>query len=238
MQRRGELPGERAAIEAQLTELHHRKSALETEQAITVDLTNARARAKDVTTAINRERVQCPAFARASLNLAAAAALLVTLTTSSIDRANKVYRQLKDILIIATAPQAESCLQRRAELSVSTTGPSKASWQKPSTKLPMVRTASSTARILACVLPSHPDRHQEPQARRQAHRGDKGTQSVHSRVTCVEVDAMTERGAASVLRDQGPRCPKATCVTRVSQSISGHQITSSNMRARQIPAFD
>jgi hypothetical protein len=40
-QRQGELTDERTAIEAQLAELHHRKSTLEIEQTITVDLTNA-----------------------------------------------------------------------------------------------------------------------------------------------------------------------------------------------------
>jgi hypothetical protein len=37
----GELTGERAAIETQLAELHHHKSALKTERAIKTNLTNA-----------------------------------------------------------------------------------------------------------------------------------------------------------------------------------------------------
>jgi hypothetical protein len=40
VQRRGELTGERATINDQLTKLHHYKSALKTKQAIMADLTN------------------------------------------------------------------------------------------------------------------------------------------------------------------------------------------------------
>jgi hypothetical protein len=86
-----------------VAELHHRKPVLETEWAITVDLTNAWARARDIVAAINHEGTQCPTFARASQNMAATAALLDTLPTPSPDAVEKVYRQLKDMLNIATA---------------------------------------------------------------------------------------------------------------------------------------
>jgi hypothetical protein len=71
MQWRHDLASEQAAIEARLTELHHRKSALEVEQAITADLTIARAqaRARDIISATNHEGTQCPTFARASQNV-------------------------------------------------------------------------------------------------------------------------------------------------------------------------
>jgi hypothetical protein len=54
-QQRGELAGEQATIEAQMTELHHRKSTLETEQTVIVELNNAWAQAWDVAAAINRK---------------------------------------------------------------------------------------------------------------------------------------------------------------------------------------
>jgi hypothetical protein len=107
-QRQGELIDERAAIEAQLTELHHRKSALEIEHPIMVDLTKARARA--VAATINREGPPQPTFSRANENVVAAVALLDTLPAPSIDRVDKVFCQLKDILGVATAQQAESSL--------------------------------------------------------------------------------------------------------------------------------
>jgi hypothetical protein len=51
-----------------------------------------------------------PTFARASQNVAIAAALLDTLPVPSTDRVDKVYRQLKDILSIAVVQQVESSL--------------------------------------------------------------------------------------------------------------------------------
>jgi hypothetical protein len=42
---------------------------------------------------------------------------------------------------------------------------------------------------------------------------------MHRTHNCVELDTMTRRGAASVLRDLGPRRSEAICVTHVSQSI-------------------
>jgi hypothetical protein len=76
-----------------------------------VNLTTTSAQARDVTTAINREGMQHPAFARASQNMAAAVAFMHTLPAPSTDRVDMVFRQLKDILGIATAQQAESSLQ-------------------------------------------------------------------------------------------------------------------------------
>jgi hypothetical protein len=51
---------------------------------------------------------QLPAFARASQNLAAVAALLDALPALSTDGASEVYQRLKRILDGATVQQAES----------------------------------------------------------------------------------------------------------------------------------
>jgi hypothetical protein len=59
--------------------------------------------------------------------MAAATALLDTLSVPSTDGVDKVYHQLKNILGIATKQQAESTLQRWAEVSVLSLGHSKAS---------------------------------------------------------------------------------------------------------------
>jgi hypothetical protein len=127
MQLRGELAGERATIEAQLAELHHCKSALKTERCVTVDLTNARAQARDITAAINHEGPLQPTFIRASQIMATVAALLGTLPTSSTSGVDWVYHQLKDILGITATQQAESPLQHRTEVSILSPGCSKAS---------------------------------------------------------------------------------------------------------------
>jgi hypothetical protein len=89
-QRQEELIGEGAAIEAQLTELRHRKFTLEMERPIMIDHTKAQARARVVATTINRERAPRPIFARASQRVATVAALLDTLPAPSTDRAKKV----------------------------------------------------------------------------------------------------------------------------------------------------
>jgi hypothetical protein len=47
----------------------------------------------------------------------------------------------------------------------------------------MAGIASSLAQIPACARSSHPDRHLEPRARRQASQEDEGTQSVHRACT-------------------------------------------------------
>jgi hypothetical protein len=110
MHRQGDLTAERVTIEAELSELHHRKSALKTERTATIDLTNARARARDVATAINRERVQRRTFTWDNQNVAVAAVLLDTLLAPSANGVDKVYHQLKDIFSIAIAQQVESSL--------------------------------------------------------------------------------------------------------------------------------
>jgi hypothetical protein len=96
------------------------------EQPVTIDLTEAWAQARVVAAAINREGPPRPTFTRASQNVAVAAALLDTLLVPSTDGVDKVYRQLKDILGITAVQQAESSFQRRAEVSISSPGHSKA----------------------------------------------------------------------------------------------------------------
>jgi hypothetical protein len=59
--------------------------------------------------------------------MVAATALLDTLSMPSTDGVDNVYHQLKNILGIATKQQAESTLQRWAEVSVLSLGHSKAS---------------------------------------------------------------------------------------------------------------
>jgi hypothetical protein len=83
-----------------------------------------------IATAINHKGTQDLTFARASQNVATAAALLDTLPTPSINGVSKVYRQLKDILDVATKQHAESSLQRRGEVSILSPGCSKASRQR------------------------------------------------------------------------------------------------------------
>jgi hypothetical protein len=61
---------------------------------------------------------QLPAFARASQNVTAAAALLDVLPTPSTNEVGKVYQQLKSILSTAVVQQAESCLLHRVKASI------------------------------------------------------------------------------------------------------------------------
>jgi hypothetical protein len=110
-QRQGELAGEQATIVAQLTELHHIKSVLETEHAVMIDLTNTRAQARDVTATINCKGALCPAFTRASHNVVAMAMLLDTLPTTSANGKDNVYHQRKDILSIAAVQLLMFCMQ-------------------------------------------------------------------------------------------------------------------------------
>jgi hypothetical protein len=56
-----------------------------------------------------------------------ATAFLDTLPAPSTDGADKVYRQLKDILGVIAVKQAKSSLQRRAKILISSLGRSKAS---------------------------------------------------------------------------------------------------------------
>jgi hypothetical protein len=93
-QRRCELASEQAANEAQLSELHHRKTTLETAWCVTVDLPTSRAQARDVATAINHNGLSRLAFTGASQNMAAAVALLDTLRAPSTNRVGRVYHQL------------------------------------------------------------------------------------------------------------------------------------------------
>jgi hypothetical protein len=76
------------------------------------------------------------------------AVLLDTLPPPSTDGVDRVYRQLKGILSVAAEQQAESLLQRRDEVSISSLGRSNASQQRTKTELPAARTASSPARAL------------------------------------------------------------------------------------------
>jgi hypothetical protein len=62
---------------------------------VMVDLNKARARARAVTAAINGKGAPCPTFAKASKNVATAAALLDTWPAPSINGVDKVYCQLK-----------------------------------------------------------------------------------------------------------------------------------------------
>jgi hypothetical protein len=56
-----------------------------------VDITNARAQARDVAANINHDGPPRPNFARASHNVVTAATLLDTLTTPFTDGVDKVY---------------------------------------------------------------------------------------------------------------------------------------------------
>jgi hypothetical protein len=57
-----------------------------------VDLDATRARAREVAPTTSRERGQCPAFARASQNVAVAAMLLDMLHPPSVDGVDKLHR--------------------------------------------------------------------------------------------------------------------------------------------------
>jgi hypothetical protein len=65
-QHHDKLIGEQLALNAQLTGLHRCNATMGIEQAATIDFVKARARARDVTTAINHEGTLRPTFARAS----------------------------------------------------------------------------------------------------------------------------------------------------------------------------
>jgi hypothetical protein len=114
-----ELTNKRAAIEAQLAELHDRMSVVEMEWAMMVVLTNGWAQARDVTATINHEGTQRPTFARASQNVAMIDVLLDTLPAPTTDGVDKVYHQLKDIIDITTMQQAESSIRHRIEVLIS-----------------------------------------------------------------------------------------------------------------------
>jgi hypothetical protein len=69
----------------------------ETERVIMVNLTNTRARARDIAATINREVPLGPAFTRASQTVATVVVLLDTLLGPSTDEVDKVYHQLKEL---------------------------------------------------------------------------------------------------------------------------------------------
>jgi hypothetical protein len=129
-----------------------------------VDITNNRAQARDIAVAINHEGAQCPAFTRASQNVAMVAMFLDTVLTPSVNVVDNVYRQLKDILGIAAARQVESSLQCWAEVSILRPSHSKANRQNVATKLSMAGTTSSPAYISTRVRPCHLNRHPKPRA--------------------------------------------------------------------------
>jgi hypothetical protein len=131
------------------------------------------------------------------------ATLLDTLPTPFADGVDKVYRQLKDILSIITAQQAESSLQRRVEVSISSPDHSKASQQKAATELLVVWT---TAKHGPGYRP----------VRMRVH----SPSTVH--VTHAMVGMTTGRGTTLVLRDHGLGRLKAMCLMRVSQKKFGH----------------
>jgi hypothetical protein len=133
---------------------------LKAKQAITVDLTNAQAQTRDVATIINREG--------GGGNVLPLPGLAKTLLTGL----EMVYQQLKDILGITSTQQVESSLQRRAEVSISTSGRSKAAQE-----LPAVGMASSLAWILAHDWLSDLDMRSKPQVHRQNRQGDEDLQS-------------------------------------------------------------
>jgi hypothetical protein len=81
----------------------------------------------NVIATINYDGVPRLAFTWANQNVAATIALLDTLPAPYVDEVDKVYRQLKEIIGIATAQQVERSLQHQAEISVSSPGRSKGS---------------------------------------------------------------------------------------------------------------
>jgi hypothetical protein len=75
------------------------------------------------TTTIERAERQLPTFARASQNMAKAAALLDTMPATSTDGVGNVYQRRKSILSTTATLQAESSLQHRAKASILTPPP-------------------------------------------------------------------------------------------------------------------
>jgi hypothetical protein len=65
-------------------------------------------------------------------------ALLDTLPLLSVNGVDKVYHQLKYILDVTAAQQAQSSLQRQAEVSILSPGRSRADRQKTITEFPIV----------------------------------------------------------------------------------------------------
>jgi hypothetical protein len=110
-------------------------------------------------------------------NVVVAAVLLDTLLTPSTDGVDMVYQQLKDILGVAAAQQAESSMQHWVEVSISTVGRSKAGWQKAAQETPEVGAASTPVRVSAHDRLSHLEAQSEPEASCQNCQGDENAQS-------------------------------------------------------------
>jgi hypothetical protein len=80
------------------------------ERAATIDFTKVQARARAITATIIHKGTPHPTFARASQKVLAATMLLDTLPAPSIDGVDKVYRELRDILGVATEQQVVGSL--------------------------------------------------------------------------------------------------------------------------------
>jgi hypothetical protein len=72
----------------------------EAERILTVDLTTTRSQPKGVTPTISHEGGKRPTFVRASQKVVTAAMLLDTLPPPSIDRVDRLYHRLGEILAI------------------------------------------------------------------------------------------------------------------------------------------
>jgi hypothetical protein len=201
------------------------------ERAATIDFTKAQAQAKSIAVTINHEGTPHPTFVRASQNMAAAAAPLDTLTAPSTDEVDKVYLQLKDILSVATEQQAESSLQQRAKVSVSSPGRSKASQQRTAMEHPTAGIVSSPVWAPSYLRPGHLSRCPEPPTRHQAHEGHEGARTACT--ICIAVCTVIKNGVASAPRGQGLLRSGTMCVAHASLSIFGHPTTSSNTTQNQ-----
>jgi hypothetical protein len=144
---RGELTDKRAAVVARLVDLHQYKLELEVDQ----------------TMAMEQVEGQLPAFARASQNVAAAAALLDALLLPSTDGVGEMYQLQKSILSTAIAPQAKSSLQHWIEASILTPAHPKDGGQRASQQALDTGMASSLAGYSAYDHLSHPSARLEPQ---------------------------------------------------------------------------
>jgi hypothetical protein len=105
-----------------------------------VDLTATQARATT-----SRERGQCPAFTRASQNVATAAMLLDTLPPPSTDRVDGLHRQLGEIITIATTQLEECARWCWTRDSPSSVDRSRADWRKATVEPSTVGAVCSSA---------------------------------------------------------------------------------------------
>lgn len=169
-QRLQRLATEQVAVETQMAELRQRQTELAAEQGRRVDATSARARARDVAAAINQDGAPRPTFARASQNVAAAAALLGTLPAPSTDAVGQVYHQLREILNVAAEQQAASSLQRRAESTVASPGRSRGTRQRAPAGPPPAGSVAAPARPSVRERLGNPDMRPLLEVRHQARR--------------------------------------------------------------------